>query len=112
MTFPLNPEVGDVYKNWSWNGERWVCLGGGGGGGGGAGGGGVYVSPEPPAGPQAGQLWLNTTDGQLYVYNGSTWLIATGAEAGGGGGVQVGPVAPDNPQPGDFWFNTGNDLLY
>lgn len=34
----------------------------------------VVISPVQPPSPYQGQLWLNTTDGMLYVYNGGSFL--------------------------------------
>ena len=109
--FPRNPEQGDRYKGWEWNGKRWVCKNAGqpgppgptgpaGGPGppgppGPAGDTGVegpqgvegppgpagpagldlaYVGPTPPPPPeQVGELWFNTTDNILEVWDGSAW---------------------------------------
>lgn len=105
MAFPLNPTNGQIYKNWTWNGTQWVCTGGGGGGGA-TGTGGTFVGPNPPSGPQMGQLWFNTTNSLLYVWDGTEWLESAPT------GVTVAPNAPTAPKPGDFWFNTSNDFLF
>jgi hypothetical protein len=107
--FPPNPTPGDTYKNWTWDGTQWRCAGGGAGGGGG-GEGGTFVGPNPPAGPQPGQLWLDTSNNTLYVYDGTTWLPAAGAAAGAQ--ITVGETPPANPLPGDFWYNLTDDWLY
>lgn len=39
-------------------------------------GGGISVSPTPPASPVQGQGWYNLTDGQTYIWTGTTWAIA------------------------------------
>ena len=38
---------------------------------------------SPPVGPQPGDLWFNTTTNQLFVYNGTTWVL-------------IGPITPKN----------------
>jgi hypothetical protein len=51
-------------------------------------------------------LWFNTTNGVLYVYDGTTWQPAAPS------GVTVSATAPTNPMLGDFWYNSSNDFLY
>ena len=106
MSFPLNPEVGDIYRQWVWDGCNWRCGGNGGAGDGGAGGGGTFIGPTPPAAPALGQLWFNTSTNQLFVWSGTQWLTAAPR------GVTVSALPPTSPAAGDFWFNTNNDFLY
>jgi len=51
-----------------------------------AGGGGVTVSTIPPTSPSNGDLWLNSEDGQLYVYyvdvDTSQWITASSGVTG------------------------------
>ena len=102
--FPPNPRPGDQYKQWTWDGCRWTCGGVDGGGGGAPGG--TFVGPNPPAGPQSGQMWLNTGTNQLFVYDGTQWLAAAPT------GVTVADTAPASPSVGDFWFSTAANNLY
>lgn len=102
--FPINPKPGDTHLSFVWNGERWACGGNGGGGGGGAGG--TYIGPNPPAAPVLGQMWLDSSNGQLYVFDGTQWLAAAPS------GVNVSATAPTSPSAGDFWFNTADSNLY
>ena len=62
--------------------DRRIGVSGGGagegtGGGGGSGGGGaeVHVGPNPPAFPEIGSLWFDTTneDGRLFIYVSGSW---------------------------------------
>ena len=41
LDFPANPQVGDVFQSWKWDGEKWASIGG--------------VGPPGPAGPQGPQ---------------------------------------------------------
>ena len=36
----------------------------------------VHESDVPPNQPQAGDMWWDTTDGNLYIYYDSTWVAA------------------------------------
>jgi hypothetical protein len=55
------------------------------GSGGGGGTGGAIINPTPPASPTVGELWWDSTDGQLYVwYDDGTsqqWVPATNVSA-------------------------------
>src|SRR5580765_4340578 len=55
-----------------------------------SGGGQIALSGTAPTGPLTGQLWFNSTEAQLYVWNGSAWLVTFGSlGATFGGDVQV-----------------------
>lgn len=56
------------------------------------------MGSSPPSSPANGDLWYNTTDQTLYVWNGSSWVIA------GGKGVTVSDSPPPNAVQGDLWF--------
>ena len=43
-------------------------------GGSGSGGSGATLSDTAPSTPGSGNLWLNTTTGQLFIYTGSQWV--------------------------------------
>lgn len=51
--------------------------------------------------PLIGQLWYNTTQKELLVYNGISngWSGATSA-------IAYGPTSPPSPINGDLWYNT------
>lgn len=59
-----------------YNGTSWAPVGGGGG----------TISDTAPAGPSAGDLWWNSSDGQLYIYytdvDGSQWVVANAFTGG------------------------------
>jgi hypothetical protein len=81
-------------------------LSGAGGGGGGPGGGAnVAVGDTPPAAPTSGDLWFDTTGGNLYIWyvdpTSSQWVIVVHAPPGATGppGVQ-GPTGAASTVPG------------
>jgi hypothetical protein len=53
--------------------------------------------------PLEGQLWWDSTNLSLKVYNGSLWKVA--------GGTTASASAPSTPNVGDLWYDTGNDQL-
>ena len=53
----------------------------------------VLQLAEAPAGPAVGDVYFNTTDKKLYIYDGTTWL-----SAGGAGGGAAGPTGPTGAQ--------------
>ena len=53
IDFPANPQVGDVFQSWKWDGEKWAPHGGSGGGG--------TPFPEAP------------TDGNAYMRSDADW---------------------------------------
>ena len=55
--------------------------------------------------PQTGQLWYDTTNAKLRVYNGTSWEISSGA-------ATPSVSAPSSPTEGDLWFNTDVNQLY
>jgi hypothetical protein len=74
------------------------------------------ISPNAPADPNVGDLWLDSDTAILYIYDGSFWVEISGAGSGGtsgtGGGVTVSATAPTSPTEGDAWFDTVNAKLY
>lgn len=80
ITFPSNPNLNETYsvgdKTWVWVGTRWRTVANiGTSGGGGAS---VTVSGTAPASPSEGNLWMNSETGDLYVYAGGGWIVASG----------------------------------
>ncbi len=59
-----------------YNGSTWSPVGGGG----------ATISDTAPAGPTAGDLWWNSSDGQMYTYyndgTSSQWVVANAFTAG------------------------------
>ena len=53
--------------------------------------------------PLRGQLWWDSTNSALKVYNGTTWKVA--------GGTTSSATAPASPNTGDLWWDTANSQL-
>lgn len=56
----------------------------------------------PPA-PLVGQLWWDSTNALLKVYQGAEWKTISAATAS--------PIAPNNNVVGELWFDTSNQQL-
>lgn len=54
--------------------------------------------------PTQGQLWFNSANSTLFVYNGTQWNLLNSAYA-----APTTPLAPHNP--GDLWYNTATLAL-
>jgi hypothetical protein len=65
-------------------------------------GGGLPTSSKLGA-PLTGQLWWDSTNSTLKVYNGTVWKVA--------GGTTSSATAPSSPNTGDLWWDTGNSQL-
>ena len=62
------------------------------------------ASTSAPTGPLKGELWFDTSTGQLKVYNGTAF------EPTGGATSQA--SAPTSPSAGDLWTDSDDDQLY
>lgn len=62
-----------------------------------------FANSSAPANKLAGQLWWDTTNGLLKVYNGSTFKVISGSTAGAS--------APAGATTGDLWWDTANTQL-
>ena len=66
----------------------------------------VIVSATPPTSPNPGQLWWDTTGGQLYLWytdpNTSQWVIANNNLGGPGPAGPTGPQGVQGPVGGNF----------
>jgi hypothetical protein len=62
-----------------------------------------FASNSSPASPLKGQLWYDTSQNLLKVYNGAAFRNVAAAASG--------PVGPLNPSTGDLWFDTNNVVL-
>ena len=76
----------------------------------------VTEADTPPSSPGSGQLWWNTTDGNLYIYYNGAWVPATttsGATVSGGTATVIeSATAPSNPTSSMLWWNTTDSNLY
>ena len=74
-----------------------------------SGGGGVTVSATAPASPDDGDLWWNSTEGELYVYyndgTSSQWVAAAGPS------VTVAATAPTGYE-GQLWLDSTDGSMY
>ena len=57
-----------------------------------------FASQNAPSNPLIGQLWWDSTNKHLSVWQGTNWKIISSS--------QTGATAPIAPVTGDFWWNT------
>jgi len=57
-----------------------------------------FASQNAPSTPLVGQLWWDSTNKHLSVWQGTNWKIISSS--------QTGATAPVSPVTGDFWWNT------
>jgi len=62
-----------------------------------------FANSAQPTNPQAGQIWWDTTNGLLKVWNGSAMKVISGATASGS--------TPTAVTTGDIWWDTTNNQL-
>lgn len=72
------------------------------------GGGGAAVGPAPPSDPNEGDLWFNTGDNTLNVWNGSAWVPVDSSSAI----VQINNVLPNNPATGELYWDLTTAKLF
>lgn len=65
-----------------------------------------FASPatNPPSNPVEGQIWYDTTNKVVKVYDGTTWSPA--------GALRKSLEAPENSVVGDLWVDTSKSQLY
>lgn len=62
-----------------------------------------FANTIPPANPLTGQLWYDTVNAAIKLYNGTVFKSISVSSAG--------PTAPSNASLGDEWFDTINQQL-
>ena len=74
-----------------------------------ANGGNIPRTSSQPGTPVEGDLWMDTGNNSLKIYDGASWVSVAGA--GGGGSTVVSATAPSQPTNGSMWYDTTNGLL-
>lgn len=70
----------------------------------------VSTSATAPINNQVGDVWINTTDNQVGIWNGIDWVIIN-TNPKSGDGVPS-PSTVDNPLAGDIYVNRLNGNIY
>jgi hypothetical protein len=97
-----------------------VASAGVGGGGGVAGGGGnaITTSDTAPENPSVGDIWLESTTGNLYLYiadgDSEQWVEfgKQGPQGDPGVVTTFSDTAPTGPEPGDFWVDSSSGAVF
>ncbi len=68
-----------------------------------------------PSGTVAGEIYYNTVDGALKIYNGTIWSLLTGSGGGGGVGtsnsIEVLTTSPASPTKGRVYFDSAENTV-
>ncbi len=70
----------------------------------------ITRGPNPPAPAVDGDLWFDTSNNLLKIYDGNAFTTVGGG-AGGGGSTTVSPTAPATPSNGSLWYDTNEGFL-
>ena len=62
-----------------------------------------FANDNPPARPLKGQLWFNSTNNLISVYDGTKWAVV--------GSASVSDIAPVDPSAGSLWLRTPINTL-
>lgn len=62
-----------------------------------------FTNPSAPTAPLTGQLWYDSTNALLKVYNGSIWKPISSSASGSS--------QPASPVTGDLWYDSANAQL-
>lgn len=69
---------------------------------------GVKSGSSLPTSGNVGELFFNTSNQELYVYDGANWDVVSAS----GNGVTVGTTLPGQGDAGDLFFQTSDEKLY
>lgn len=69
----------------------------------------VYRAATPPPTPVEGDLWFNTNNNTIRIFDGSTWINIVAGNTGAT--VDIGPTPPASVNNGLLWFDTANGIL-
>jgi len=77
----------------------------------GTGGTSVIISPTPPNNPSTGNIWLDSDNGDTFIWDGAYW-VEVGGGGGGGASVAISSNPPVAPNSGDIWLDSDNAKTY
>ena len=63
-----------------------------------------FANPNQPVAPLRGQLWYDTSENKLKVFDGTDFQSAAGSF--------ISETFPSGPVPGDTWFSTVERQFY
>jgi hypothetical protein len=63
-----------------------------------------FANTSAPNFPVAGQLWFDTSENRLKVYDGTIFKVS--------GGTIVAPIIPSSISTGDIWIDSNNQQMY
>lgn len=63
-----------------------------------------FANDAPPSRPLTGQLWFNTSNNLMNVYDGISWSVV--------GAAELSDVEPDSSNDGALWLRTTDNTLY
>lgn len=73
----------------------------------------VYSAASAPSATRIGDLYFNTGDSKLYVWDGVSWIVSSGSGGTGGGtGVTTSDAVPSSASDGDIWYDSTNGNTY
>ena len=63
-----------------------------------------FANTSQPGNPLVGQIWFDTSQNRLKVYDGTSFTVASG--------TLVSTIVPSSIIAGEFWIDSGNGQLY
>lgn len=88
-----------------WNGTDWVPITSSGGT--------VTILSTPPVEPEMGDLWVDSNDFEMYVWEGDAWVHLTGNGTNETGSkVTLSALEPNAPEQSDLWVDVFDYSMY